>query len=240
MAAGQRRIRADQDAARCHRADQAGYASAENRRRGHRMHQLRRVLCGLRYCAVERGISGPGGAHPRLDAGQRRTRRRQYRPPASHRRRRRLSRLPLASIVPGTVPAGAQSDRGNCRAQAPHRGGLSQRRDQGMNVRLYLWQRATAAVMAPLVIVHIAVILYATRHGVSAAEILARTRGSIAWAAFYGLFVFAVSIHASIGLRNTLSEWTPLPERRVDACVVFFGLVLALLGLRAVAAVVLP
>jgi fumarate reductase subunit C len=109
-----------------------------------------------------------------------------------------------------------------------------------MNVRLYLWQRTTAAVMAPLVIVHIAVIFYATRHGVSAAEILARTRGSIAWAAFYGLFVFAVSIHASIGLRNILSEWTPLPEPRVDACVVFFGLVLALLGLRAVAAVVLP
>ena len=109
-----------------------------------------------------------------------------------------------------------------------------------MNVRLYLWQRTTAAVMAPLVIVHIAVIFYATRHGVSAAEILARTRGSIAWAVFYGLFVFAVSIHASIGLRNILSEWTPLPEPRVDACVVFFGLVLALLGLRAVAAVVLP
>ena len=109
-----------------------------------------------------------------------------------------------------------------------------------MNVRLYLWQRTTAAGMAPLVIVHIAVIFYATRHGVSAAEILARTRGSIAWAAFYGLFVFAVSIHASIGLRNILSEWTPLPERRGDACVVFFGLVLALLGLRAVAAVVLP
>ena len=57
---------------------------------------------------------------------------------------------------------------------------------------------------------------------------------------FYGLFVFAVSIHASIGLRNILSEWTPLPERRVDACAVFFGLVLAVLGVCAVVAVVLP
>jgi hypothetical protein len=37
-----------------------------------------------------------------------------------------------------------------------------------------------------------------------------------------------------------LSEWTPLNERSVDACAVFFGLVLAVLGLRAVAAVVLP
>ena len=109
-----------------------------------------------------------------------------------------------------------------------------------MNVRLYLWQRATAAVMAPLVVTHIAVIFYASRHGMSAAEILARTRGSIAWAAFYGLFVLAVSIHAAIGVRNVLSEWIPLNERRVDACAVFFGLVLAVLGLRAVAAVVLP
>jgi fumarate reductase subunit C len=109
-----------------------------------------------------------------------------------------------------------------------------------MNVRLYLWQRGTAAVMAPLVMVHIAVILYATRHGFTAADILSRTRGSIAWAAFYGLFVLAVSIHASIGVRNVLSEWTPLPDRRADACAIFLGLVLALLGLRAVAAVVLP
>jgi fumarate reductase subunit C len=108
-----------------------------------------------------------------------------------------------------------------------------------MNVRLYIWQRATAAIMAPLVLVHIAIIFYAARGGLSAADILARTRGSIAWAAFYGLFVLAVSIHASIGLRNVLAEWLPLNERRVDACAIFFGLVLLALGLRAVAAVVL-
>ena len=109
-----------------------------------------------------------------------------------------------------------------------------------MNVRLYLWQRTTAAVMAPLVLTHIAVIFYATRHDMSAADILARTRGSMAWAAFYGVFVLAVSIHASIGIRNILNEWIPLNERRIDACAVFFGLMLAALGLRAVAAVVLP
>ena len=108
-----------------------------------------------------------------------------------------------------------------------------------MNVRLYVWQRLTAALMVPLVLAHVAVIFYASRKGMTAADILARTRGSIAWAAFYSLFVLAVSIHAAIGLRNILTEWTPLPERRVDACVVFFGLVLAALGFRAVAAVVL-
>jgi fumarate reductase subunit C len=109
-----------------------------------------------------------------------------------------------------------------------------------MNVRLYIWQRATAAIMAPLVLVHIAVIFYATRQGLSAAEVLSRTRGSIAWAAFYGLFVAAVSIHAAIGVRNVLHEWTPLAERRAGFCAIVFGLLLAALGARAVVAVVLP
>jgi fumarate reductase subunit C len=109
-----------------------------------------------------------------------------------------------------------------------------------MNVRLYIWQRATAAIMAPLVIVHIAVIFYATRHGMSAADVLARTRGSIAWAAFYGLFVLAVSMHASIGVRNVLTEWSPLNERRAGVGAMIFGLLLGVLGMRAVAAVVLP
>ncbi len=108
-----------------------------------------------------------------------------------------------------------------------------------MNVRLYIWQRSTAAVMAPLVLVHIAVIFYATRQGMTAADILARTHGSIAWAAFYGLFVAAASIHASIGIRNILSEWSPLTERRAGQIAIGFGLLLAALGLRAVAAVVL-
>ena len=50
-----------------------------------------------------------------------------------------------------------------------------------MNVRLYILQRATAVIMAPLVLAHIVVIYYATNRGLSAAEILGRTRGSIAW-----------------------------------------------------------
>jgi fumarate reductase subunit C len=108
-----------------------------------------------------------------------------------------------------------------------------------MNVRLYVWQRATAALMVPLVAIHIAVIFYATRQGLSAADILSRTRGSIAWGAYYGLFVAAVSIHAAIGVRNVLTEWSPLPERYAGQLALFFGLLLAALGARAVAAVVL-
>jgi len=109
-----------------------------------------------------------------------------------------------------------------------------------MNVQLYVWQRLTAIVMAPLVLVHIAVIFYATRQGLSAADILSRTRGSIAWAAYYGIFVAAASIHAAIGVRNILDEWSPLTNRRAGLSAVLFGLALTALGFRAVAAVVLP
>jgi len=108
-----------------------------------------------------------------------------------------------------------------------------------MNVRLYLWQRATAALMVPLVLVHIAIIFYATRQGMTAADILSRTHNSIVWASYYGLFVAAASIHASIGVRNVLTEWSPLTDRRAERLAVMFGLLLAALGARAVYAVVL-
>ena len=109
-----------------------------------------------------------------------------------------------------------------------------------MNARLYILQRGSAAIMAPLVLLHIAVIFYATHKGMSAADILARTRGSVAWAVFYGVFVLAVSVHASIGVRTILGEWLGLRGASRNICAVAFGLLLLGLGLRAVAAVVLP
>ncbi len=106
-----------------------------------------------------------------------------------------------------------------------------------MNVRLYVWQRATAAVMVPLVAVHLVVIFWATRHGLTAAEVLSRTRGSVTWAAFYGTFVAAAAIHASIGLRNILAEWFSLRGRVLDGVAWLFGAALLGLGLRAIVAV---
>ena len=108
-----------------------------------------------------------------------------------------------------------------------------------MNVRLYVWQRATAALMVPFVLVHIAVIFYATHSQMTAADILSRTHGSAAWASFYGVFVAAVSIHASIGVRNVLAEWSPLGDRAAGWFAVPLGIVLALLGFYAVVALVL-
>ena len=76
-----------------------------------------------------------------------------------------------------------------------------------MEFRLYLLQRLSALVMAPLVLAHIGVMIYAVQDGLSAEEILGRTRGAWGWAAFYGLFVLAAAIHAAIGLRTIFSEW---------------------------------
>ena len=75
-----------------------------------------------------------------------------------------------------------------------------------LTVRLYMLQRITALLMAPLVLGHLAVMIYAVQGGLSAAEILGRTQGSIAWLLFYGGFVIAVSVHAAIGLRVIVHE----------------------------------
>jgi fumarate reductase subunit C len=107
-----------------------------------------------------------------------------------------------------------------------------------MNVRLYVLQRATATLMVPLVLVHIAVIFYATRQQMTAADILSRTHSSVAWASYYALFVAAVSIHASIGVRNVLAEWSRLTERRAGQIAIVFGVVLAFLGAHAIFALV--
>jgi fumarate reductase subunit C len=107
-----------------------------------------------------------------------------------------------------------------------------------VSIRLYVWQRLTAALMAPLVIVHVAVIFYASRKGLSAADILARTRGSFMWASFYCAFVLAASIHAAIGVREVCVEWSSFTERQSGILGTLLGCSLLLLGLRAVAAVV--
>lgn len=101
-------------------------------------------------------------------------------------------------------------------------------------VQLWLAQRASAAVLAVCVLVHLALVIYAVRGGLSAAEILGRTRGSVAWLMFYLLFVVAVAVHAPIGVRTILREMTAWRGRSLDGAAVLFGAVLAASGARAV------
>ncbi|EPX81112.1 succinate dehydrogenase hydrophobic anchor protein [Litoreibacter arenae] len=103
-----------------------------------------------------------------------------------------------------------------------------------MTLKLYMAQRITALIMAPLVLMHIAVMIYAIQGGLSAAEILGRTQGSILWFLFYGTFVVAVSIHAAIGLRTVLSEWAGLCGTGLNAAAWTILALLLILGMQAV------
>ncbi len=100
-------------------------------------------------------------------------------------------------------------------------------------VRLWVMQRATAAVLALAVIVHIATVVYAVRGGLSAIEIIERVQGNIGWLSFYIVFVFAAAIHAPLGLRTVLTEMTPLRGITVGVVVVLLGLMIAIFGWRA-------
>jgi fumarate reductase subunit C len=102
---------------------------------------------------------------------------------------------------------------------------------------LWMAQRASAAVLALCVAVHLATIVYAVRGGLTGAEILARTRGNGAWLAFYTLFVLAVAVHAPIGLRAVLGEWLGWRGRSRELALLAFAMLLAAMGLRAVFAV---
>jgi fumarate reductase subunit C len=105
--------------------------------------------------------------------------------------------------------------------------------------RLWLVQRASAGVLAVCVAVHLGTIILAMREGLSAAAILGRTHGSVAWAVFYAVFVLAVAIHAPIGLRTIGAEWLHWRGRGADLCWLAIGVALFVIGIRAVAAVAL-
>jgi fumarate reductase subunit C len=102
---------------------------------------------------------------------------------------------------------------------------------------LWIAQRVSAALLALCVTVHLVTIVYAVRGGLTAAEIFARTRGSVGWLAFYTLFVLAVAVHAPIGLRPVLAEWLGWRGKSREVFVLAFGVLLAWIGLRAVLAV---
>ena len=106
-----------------------------------------------------------------------------------------------------------------------------------LNLRLYMAQRISALLLAPFVLGHLAVMIYAVQGGLSAAEILGRTQGSVLWFLFYGTFVAAVSVHGAIGVRVIAFEWLHVTAKHLDAVMWGVGLALFALGSRAVWAV---
>jgi fumarate reductase subunit C len=111
-------------------------------------------------------------------------------------------------------------------ALAPRDGALA--REARFGTWRFVLQRASAAVLALCVVVHLATIIYAVRHGLTAEAIVARVHASVFWPAFYAVFAVAVAIHAPLGLRVVAREWLQWRGRSLDA--VLGALTLVLLG----------
>jgi fumarate reductase subunit C len=78
-----------------------------------------------------------------------------------------------------------------------------------LQAKLWYAQRISAMVLGLCVAIHLAIIFYAIRGGLSAQEILGRTQGNIFSAIFYEVFVLACFVHAPIGFANILQETFP-------------------------------
>jgi fumarate reductase subunit C len=78
-----------------------------------------------------------------------------------------------------------------------------------LQAKLWYAQRISAMVLGICVAVHLVIIFYAIRGGLSAQEILGRTQGNVPFAIFYEIFVLACFVHAPIGMANILQETFP-------------------------------
>ena len=78
-----------------------------------------------------------------------------------------------------------------------------------LQAKLWYAQRISAMVLGICVAIHLVIIFYAIRGGLTAQEILGRTQGNALFAFFYEIFVIACFIHAPIGMANILQETVP-------------------------------
>ena len=104
--------------------------------------------------------------------------------------------------------------------------------------KLWYWQRISAMLLALCVTAHLAGMIYAVRGGLTAAEILGRTRGSITFGIFYAVFVLACTVHVPIGLARICEEWLGLSSGKAAWVARLAALLILAMGLRAVYGVV--
>ncbi len=100
--------------------------------------------------------------------------------------------------------------------------------------RQWCWQRISAMVLAGCVLVHLGIIFYAVRGGLTAAEILERTRDNWLFGAFYTVFVLACAAHVPIGVANIANEWLGIRGLKSVLIAQIFTWGILILGLRAV------
>jgi fumarate reductase subunit C len=105
-------------------------------------------------------------------------------------------------------------------------------------VETWLWlaQRGAGVVLGLAVALHLVTIIYAVHRGLSAAAILGRTEGNVAFLVFYVVFAAAAAIHGGIGLRTVIREMTVWRGASLDLATAAFVALLTLAGWRAATA----
>jgi fumarate reductase subunit C len=111
---------------------------------------------------------------------------------------------------------------------------------QSKQVKLWLAQRISAGVLAVCVVIHLITIFYAMRAGLTAVEILGRTRGNLVFAMFYFVFVLSAAIHAPIGVARIAQEWFSWRGKTLNIACVGLGALMLITGLLAVWGVYAP
>ncbi len=102
---------------------------------------------------------------------------------------------------------------------------------------LFVIQRLSGALLALMLLIHLATVIYAVHGGLNVAEIIARVRGNGFWIFFYGTFATAAIVHATIGLRNILNEWTATNRRVIDLVITIYAIGSIWLSFRAIEAI---
>jgi fumarate reductase subunit C len=106
--------------------------------------------------------------------------------------------------------------------------------------KLWYLQRISAMAMAIFVLIHLGIIIYAVHSGLSANAVLGRTQGNWLLGAFYAVFVLACAVHVPIGLQAIAAEWLNWRGRGVGLTAILYGILIAVMGLRAIYGLVMP
>ena len=102
---------------------------------------------------------------------------------------------------------------------------------------VYFLQRLTGVLLAAFLVIHLITIIFAVKGGLSVAEIAGRVRGNTGWIAFYGIFILTVVVHATIGLRNIISELSDFGERTIAMISSTYAMITLILGYFALRAI---
>jgi len=106
--------------------------------------------------------------------------------------------------------------------------------DSIRQARAWYWQRISAMVLAVFVVLHLVIMMYAIRGGLSASEILDRTQGNVLFGIFYGLFVLACAVHVPIGVAKIVQEWGGISPSVARGLSLLFSILIVGMGSAAV------